>query len=280
MTALASSSAVQRFPMLGGDWGTGQTISRIRDLVGKGKRSIDLNRLAIAIVWGTPNFSETEKAAAIYNWVQQNTRFVPMVVNAQTLRTVQEILRVRAGDCANLNAILVPALLETIGIPVRLVTIAADPEDPHEFTHVYAEAFVDGRWIAMDVARKGAAFGRAPEIFYRKRYWDLESPQYADARNPSRLNGYLVRGRGVGQFPNPSTFQTDIGAATSGAANIINSLRAAPANIVGQSSPYATTAGSAPTVAAFSSSILGIPVWGWGIGVLAIAFVFARGGRR
>lgn len=285
MRADVGSSAVKRWPMLPGDWGTAQTIAKIRELVAKGKRSIDINRLAISIVWSTPNFSEADKALAIYQWVQRNTRFIPMVVNAQTLRTAQEILRVRAGDCANLNAILLPSLLETIGIPCRLVTIAGDPADKHEFTHVYCEAYVDGNWIALDVARPGAQFGRAPETYFRKRYWDLESRRYLDAKAASRLNGYTVSRGGIGQVSlaipgqTPDSFTSDVASLTSGAANVIDSLRASPSNIVGQSSPYASTVGSAPAISAFSSSVLGIPVWGWGIGLLVVVAMAARGKR-
>jgi Transglutaminase-like superfamily len=195
LQSLISPNAVQSFPMLGGDAGTTQTIAQIRNLVARGKKSIAVNRLAISIVWSTPQFSQTEKAQAIFDWVQQNTRFIPMIVGAQTLRSADEILNVRAGDCANLNAVLIPSLLETIGIRSRLVTVASDAEDPQEFTHVYAEAFVDGQWVPMDVARPGAAFGRAPETYFRKREWDL---------NPSGipgLSGLLAfgrRGRGMG----------------------------------------------------------------------------------
>lgn len=199
MLNFSQPSAVQSYPMAGGDTGTAQTVSAIRKLVARGKKSLAINRLAIGIVWPTPNFSQTEKAEAIWRWVNENTRFIPMIVGAQTLRTAEEILQVRGGDCANLNAVLIPSMLETIGIPARLVTIAGDPTDPQEFTHVYAEAFVDGQWVPMDVARQGAAFGLAPEHYFRKRVWELESSRWQDVPGLSGLLAYTrPRGRGMG----------------------------------------------------------------------------------
>jgi hypothetical protein len=245
---LLAPNAVESFHMAGGDAGTAQTIAQIRRLVARGKKSIEINRLAIAIVWQTPQFSETPKAQAIFDWVQQNTRFIPMIVNAQTLRTPEEILRVRAGDCANLNAVLIPSLLGTIGIRSRLVTIAGDPEDPDEFTHVYAEAFVDGEWVPMDVARPGAAFGRAPETYSRKRVWDLESPRYQDVNG---LSGFLLSGRrsrGMGQDDfNWNSLITALPGIESGGAQIANAASGGPSyGIPGVTYPVGTV-GTYPT---------------------------------
>ena len=212
--------------MAGGDTGTAQTIARIRQLVSNGKKSINVNRTAIGIVWGTSPFSQTEKAQAIFNWVAQNTRFISDIVNAETLRSADEILRVRGGDCDDLNAILIPSLLATIGIPSRLVTIAHNSDDPTDFSHIYSECLVDGQWRAMDVARPGAAFGRAPETYFRKRVWDLESPRYQDVAG---MSGYLSqarpRRRGMGDIDDiVNSLVQDTPAITTGAANIIRAV--------------------------------------------------------
>jgi hypothetical protein len=257
-TGLFGPNAVQSFHLAGGDAGTSRTIAEIRKLVAAGKRDIEINRLAIGIVWPTPQFSETEKAEAIFNWVQQNTRFITMIVNAQTLRTPREILKVGAGDCSNLNAVLIPSMLETIGIPARLVTVAGDAEAPNEFTHVYAEAYVDKQWIPMDVARPDAEFGRAPEQYFRKRIWDLESPQYRDVRGLSGMLGITPRargGRGLGD--DLTTILGDIPGIESGTSQIISASRAAPTNIFASSVPggSATTGATGlPATAAIGST--------------------------
>lgn len=275
LAALNNANSVRRAPLLFGDWGTAQTIAQIRRLVEQGKRSIRINRLAIAIVWNTPNFSQLDKARAIFNWVQANTRFIPMITGVQTLRAADEILRVRAGDCTNLNGILIPSLLETIGIPARLVTIAGDADDRREFTHVYAEALIDGVWIPMDVARPGAAFGLAPEVIYRQKIWNIDPSLAGQAK---KLAGYLAGSlrRGVGDF------STDVAAITSGGSNIISSLRAAPQNISSYSSPNASVGAGqlqAQAYGAVGPSILGIPSWVWLL-VVAGGVIAVAGGRR
>jgi hypothetical protein len=270
-----NANAVRRAPLLFGDWGTAQTISQIRRLVEQGKRSIAVNRLAIAIVWNTPNFSTLEKARAIFNWVQANTRFIPMITGVQTLRSATEILRVRGGDCTNLNGILIPSLLETIGIPARLVTIAGDADDRGEFTHVYAEALIDGEWIPMDVARPGAIFGLAPEVIYRKKIWNIDPSLAGEAKKLAGYLGACCR-KGMGDF------STDVAALTSGGANIINSLRAAPQNITGYSSPNASVGAGQLQAQAYGytgPSLLGIPSWVWLL-VVAGGIVAVAGGRR
>lgn len=269
------SDAVQTFWLAASDAGTSQTIAAIRRLVDQGKKNIHINRLAIALAWNTPQFSEGDKAAAIFQWVQQNFRYIRMVWNAQTLRSVDEILRVRAGDCTNLNAILLPSLLETIGIECRLVTIAHDPSEPNEFTHVYCEAKCDGQWIALDVARPGAAFGRAPEEYFRETTWSLDSPDYYEQPR-SNLNGY----QGIGDASND--FATDVTAATSGATNILLASEASPSNIYGVANPNAgiSLASGAAGANSLNLSIGGIPLWIvllFGVGAVVL---ISRGGKR
>jgi hypothetical protein len=191
---ISAGNQSRTLPLSGGDIGTAQTIAHMRQLIDAGKKDQLVNRTAIAIVFNTPQFSELPKAQAIYQWVQQNCRFITDMVGAETLRSARETLTVRAGDCDDFT-ILIASLLATIGIRSRAVTISSHSDDPQSFSHIYPEAFVDGRWIAMDVARPGAQFARSPETYYRKREWDLFSPNYKDV---SGLNGYMGCASGVG----------------------------------------------------------------------------------
>ena len=136
-------------------------------------RSPEVNRLAIRILQesNAPQHNPTAEAKAIFNWVRKNFRFVSE--SEETLRPIEEILRVRAGDCDDINGILLPSLLMSVGIPVRLVTVAVEPDAPKSFSHIYAEALLDGEWVAVDAARPGASFGRAPEHYFRKRIWKI-----------------------------------------------------------------------------------------------------------
>ncbi|HWE00690.1 MAG TPA: transglutaminase-like domain-containing protein [Bryobacteraceae bacterium] len=228
--------ATVTMPLSGGDAGTAQTIAAIRQLVKQGKKSPRINHRAIQIVWNLPPTDETGKAHAIFSWVLANTRFVPDMVGCETVRSADEIDEWRAGDCDDLNAVYVPALLGTIGIKSRLVTISSHPDDPNEFSHIYAEAFANGQWVPMDVARENAAFGRAPEAYFRKRIWEFEPPTFRDVQG---LNGYAFertrRGLGDGFTDALSTIFSspqDINALTTGTANIVAASRANPYSMV------------------------------------------------
>ena len=164
----------------------------MRQLIDAGIKDQQVNRTAIAIAWPTQQFSETPKAQAIYNWMQQNLRFMPDMVGKETLRTPRETLTVRAGDCDDFT-ILAAALLGTIGIRSRAVTVSSHADDSQSFSHIYPEAFVDGKWVAMDIARPGAQFGLTPQKYYRKREWDLFANNFRDV---SGLSGYM--GCGIG----------------------------------------------------------------------------------
>jgi hypothetical protein len=161
------------------------TVRWIRIFIDRAVRSPEVNRLAIAILdaGGAREHDQRSAAKTIYDWVSANFRFVPDVVGYdaefrpqgyETLRPIEEILRVRAGDCDDLNGVLLPALLSSVGIPVRLVTVASDPDQPDVFSHIYPEAYVGGQWVAVDVARVGARFGREPEFYTAKRIWGVE----------------------------------------------------------------------------------------------------------
>src|SRR6266403_368761 len=101
---------------------------------------------------------------------------MPLATNAYSLQS-EPLL---AGD--DINAILLPAMLKTAGHRVRLVTIASHPAAPEQFSHVYCEANVEGRWIPLDAARSGTRFGSAPSRAFRKRVWSLDADSYQDLR--------------------------------------------------------------------------------------------------
>lgn len=252
-----------------GQRGTAQTIAAMRPLVDQGIKDQGINRTAIAITWNTPEFSETPKAQAIFQWMQQNLRFFTDMAGKETLRTPQETLAVRAGDC-DCFVVLGAALLGTIGIPSRPVTVSTDPSDPNTFSHVYLEAYVDGQWIAMDRGRPNSAFGLAPQHYFLKKTW----PAFSDIGTSgdtgvSRLSGYmhctnLGRGRlgraGMGDdTTDAQNAALLIATASQGIAQGINASNGIPPgytiNPYGQLVPL-TAAGTVPLTSGFSSGTL------------------------
>lgn len=185
-------------PLAEGDEGTCQTIAYIRQLVDQGVKNAQVNRTAVEIVRPVAAHDHLNEVRAVYEWVHANVRFVRDIINKETLRPAHTILEVRAGDCDDINGILLPSLLGTIGYATRLVTVASNPTAPDAFSHVYAEVLVDGRWIPLDAARPGVVFGMAPARAFRRRVWSLADDRYQDVGWLNGMSGYIPRRGGLG----------------------------------------------------------------------------------
>ena len=239
-------------PLSEGKPGTRETIDLIRRLVDQGIKDPVVRRTATEILRPIPPYRDEAEVRALYQAVisgwssSDGTRYAPIrytkhMVGKQTLQRAADVLETGAGDCVTVNAILLPAMLGAVGYHTRLVTIANNPEDPDNFSHVYSEAFVrnrgglGGRWISLDAAREDAAFGRSPDPtqFWDVRYWPLtEGSELLGSMRPQR---FLVRKRrlfprfGLGQDDNTSILANVLAAAPAietGAANIVRAANA------------------------------------------------------
>jgi hypothetical protein len=212
----ALGSAVGSVPLYGGDAGVQQTVSLARKLVERAVKDPRVNRLAVEIVRHTPDYDDLAKAQAIYQWRLDHFIYVQDPVGPdgpkETLRPIHDLLELRAGDCDDINMVLFPSLLGTLGYSTRVVTVACDPHYPTEFTHVYCEVEIDGEWIPMDAARPNAQFGEAPPYYFRRKEWPI-----TDA------NQFSLLGRTLGQLTAP-----DISAIETGAAQIIAAANPSP----------------------------------------------------
>lgn len=200
----------QAFPLAGGDAGTAQTVRAMCRLIEQGKKDPRIHELAAAIVSRcgaeyTPA-GELAAARAVYQWGMSNIRYTPDVTEKETLHSAWDIRRLQIGDCDDFT-ILFCSLFETIGKQTRIVTISSHAEDPKQFSHVFPEVLVLGRWVPIDAARKGAAFAKGPEHWYRRREWDCSTGEYVDVAG---LNGYTQR-HAMGYQPAglPAAYRTD-----------------------------------------------------------------------
>lgn len=232
----------------------------MRRLVDEALGDPAVNRAAIEITRHTPQHDPWSALAAIYHWVLANIRYVPDPAGKEVLRRARDILELRAGDCDDINGVLLPALAGSIGIPARVVTITASPY-ARDFEHIYAEAQINGQWIALDAARPGAAFGLAPEVSYRKRAWNLTDGSFLD------LGGLL------GQYPTQNVQM--VGTILNEAGDIIRAFRGEPDYY----DPYRTGSGVMTTTPAPYTPPASGNVWPWVIGLGLLAFVFF-GGKR
>src|SRR5258708_1297734 len=176
-------------PLLDGDAGTQQSIRRIRGLVDDGLKHPLVNKTAGSILRAArvAPYDDLGELRALFAYVvnPRNIRFTKDPDGKETLRPASTILQWGFGDCDDINAILLPSLLGTVGVPrenMRLVTIASHPGAPRSFSHVYLEVLYRGRWIPLDAARKNTSFGTEPARQYRNRSWSLSADTFEDLK--------------------------------------------------------------------------------------------------
>jgi len=180
---------VQRIEHQDGDPGVEQTIRAMRRLIQRGRTEPEIRELAAKILRsrGVSAFNWDGEARAIYEWVRKNIRFTRDVYSHETLTAPADTVRLGIGDCDDFT-VLICSLMGTIGADCRIVTIGTDSRNyaaargaaNPEFCHVYPEVLISGRWIPMDAARRNPEFGKGPERYTRKRWWAIDSEEYAD----------------------------------------------------------------------------------------------------
>jgi transglutaminase-like putative cysteine protease len=131
--------------------GTLATASIIAGLVRSGAKDFAVRQRAIAIFReaGVPAKDRRAEVEALFRWVQKNVRYTRDIFRVELLHTARRMLELRAGDCDDMTILLGSMLLAT-GHPVRLALTGFRPERPHHYSHIYPEARVGTRWIALD----------------------------------------------------------------------------------------------------------------------------------
>lgn len=166
-SSLASGNVPVQYQMLAGGFvGTDQTVAKMRDLAtGRwGSRSPKIRALAINILRqaGIPEKNYLAETIAIHNWVRDNIRYTKDVAGQETLCPPEEIaFNSKAGDCDD-KAMLEAALLGAVGTITRFKVLGVTPE---QYSHVYLQAMVGGRWISLDpIMRDKPAGWEAPAV--------------------------------------------------------------------------------------------------------------------
>jgi hypothetical protein len=157
----------------------------------------------------------------LFEWVRRNVRYTKDPFRVELLHSPRRMLELRAGDCDDMS-ILLGAMLESIGHPVRLVLVGPDPADPDLFSHVYLESRHQGRWIALDPTMPHP-IGWAPRAANRLVIEVPRGPEAQENGGPAAMySGYgtndltQVLGAGtigeVRQAPDGSVYQWTQGA--------------------------------------------------------------------
>jgi transglutaminase-like putative cysteine protease len=148
--------------------GTLKTVKHIIKLIKDGAKDFQVRQTAIDILIhrGVKPKDYLGEMKALFEWVQQHIRYTKDPFRVEVLHSARRMLELRAGDCDDM-AILLGAMLESIGHPVRLVLTGPDLLKPLLFTHIYLEVFHQGRWVPLD-ATMPHPMGWAPRTRVKK----------------------------------------------------------------------------------------------------------------
>ena len=148
--------------------GTQKTVEHVQALIRAGAKDFYVRQKAIDILLEKQVKPKDYLAEikALFEWVQQHIRYTKDTFQVEVLHSAKRMLELRAGDCDDM-AILLGAMLEAIGHPVRLVISGPNPLRQDLFTHIYLEVFHKGRWIPLD-ATMPYPMGWAPRTMVKK----------------------------------------------------------------------------------------------------------------
>jgi transglutaminase-like putative cysteine protease len=187
---------LERIPQ--GYSGTQRTVARMQALIRQGVKDFYVRQKAIDILFekGVQPKDYLGEVKALFEWVQQNVRYTKDAFRLEILHSARRMLELRAGDCDDMS-ILLGAMLEAIGHPVRLVIVGPDILRPDLFTHVYIEVYHKGRWIPLD-ATMPFPMGWAPRVFNKKvipinRRPDTPSPGIGNRPSTQAMTGQTRR---------------------------------------------------------------------------------------
>jgi transglutaminase-like putative cysteine protease len=155
---------VHRIPR--GRQGTLATAVLMGRLIVEGARDFYVRQRAIQIFRraGIPPKDRLGEVTAIFQWVKRNVRYTRDIFHTELLHSARRMLEVLAGDCDDMT-ILIGAMLMSTGHPVRIVLAGYRPNKPHSYSHVYPEAYVAGRWVALDATLDRPMGTRSPALW-------------------------------------------------------------------------------------------------------------------
>lgn len=148
--------------------GTLETLGHIIKLIKNGAKDFHVRQNAIDILLQRSVRAKDYlgEIKGLFEWVQQHVRYTKDTFRVEVLHSARRMLELRAGDCDDMS-ILLGAMLESIGHPVRLVLSGPNPLKQDLFTHIYLEVFHKGRWIPLD-ATMPYPMGWAPRTLVKK----------------------------------------------------------------------------------------------------------------
>lgn len=151
-----------------GSKGTIVTARLIGGLIRDGAKDFYVRQKAIEIfrAYGVRPKNRLGEVCALFDFVKRNIRYTRDIFRVELLHSARRMLELRAGDCDDMT-ILLGAMLLSTGHPVRLVLAGFRRNRPHAYTHIYPEARVGNRWVALD-ATVDKPIGWAPPALWKR----------------------------------------------------------------------------------------------------------------
>jgi hypothetical protein len=150
---------------------TADTIKRMYGLVDKAKTDASFQKLIYDLVnRAMPGQWKDYKRelSVIFRWYKKNVDYRRDPYGVELLQDVWSTLDRKRGDCDDATTFLASAA-EVLGSPARIVTVST--RKSQEPNHVYAEAFVGGKWLGLDATVPGSSVGWAPQNVTARKIW-------------------------------------------------------------------------------------------------------------
>lgn len=123
------------------------TVGLMRQLVNRCKTDPRIIQAAVSALYLTPQKDKLSEVAAIFDFVQNDIRYVRDVFGVETLCDPRMTIRRRVGDCDD-QATLLATMLESVGYPTRFVM--SGHRSPKQFDHVYVQVLIGNQWVSAD----------------------------------------------------------------------------------------------------------------------------------
>lgn len=125
-----------------------------------GKKNAAVRQKALDLVRYLPPKDWLGQVHALWEYVKDSIRYVRDIQGVETLTDAQQTMEQGQGDCDD-KAILLAALLNSIGHPARFVAVGFKPND---FVHVLVQTPIGTRWVWLETTEAVNMGWRPPGI--------------------------------------------------------------------------------------------------------------------
>ena len=129
------------------------------ELIEKGKTDPKFQEIVYEITRGAGNKNYRGEIERIFRWAKSNIRYTRDPYGVEMVQDVFSTLKRGRADCDDFT-ILIGAAAEVMGAPVRITTVSTRAD--REPVHVYPEALIGGRWLALDATVPSSTPGWRP----------------------------------------------------------------------------------------------------------------------